>query len=86
MLRCELCSTCYTAVRIKYCSKSTSVIEVATMKNTDDFHYEEKPSRTTAKLTSFTVSKDEWDKGGHWYVHEEWIVHILWYAKRHVSG
>jgi len=29
----------YTAVRIKNCWKSTSVITVATMKNTDDFHY-----------------------------------------------
>jgi len=32
---CLLCSTCYTAVRIKNCLKSTSVIKVATMKNTD---------------------------------------------------
>jgi len=31
---CLLCSPCYTAVRIKNCSKSTSEIEVATMKNT----------------------------------------------------
>ena len=37
-LRCQLlvCSTHYTAF-----SKSTSAIKVATMKNTDDFHYEE---------------------------------------------
>jgi len=31
---CLLCSTRYTAVQIKNCSKSTSVIKVATMKNT----------------------------------------------------
>jgi len=31
---CLLCSPCYTAVWIKNCSKSTSVIKVATMKNT----------------------------------------------------
>ena len=31
------------------------------MKNTDDFHYEGKPLRTTAKSTSFAVSKDELD-------------------------
>jgi len=31
---CLLCSTCYTAVRIKNCSKSTSIIKLATMKNT----------------------------------------------------
>ena len=32
MLRCRLCSTCYTAVRIKNCSKSTFAIKVTTMK------------------------------------------------------
>ena len=31
------------------------------MKNTDDFCYEGKLSRATAKSTLFTVSKDEWD-------------------------
>ena len=31
-LRCRLCSTHYTAVRIKNCLKSTSAIEIATMK------------------------------------------------------
>jgi len=35
---CLLCSPCYTAVRIKNCSKSTSVITVATMKNTMVLH------------------------------------------------
>jgi len=33
---CKLCSTCYTAVRIKNCLKSTSVIKVVTMKTTDN--------------------------------------------------
>jgi len=36
-LLCQLCLTRYTAVRIKKCSKSTLVIKVATVKNTDDF-------------------------------------------------
>ena len=31
----QLCTTCFTAIQIKNCSKSTSVIKVATMKNTD---------------------------------------------------
>ena len=31
------------------------------MKNTDNFHYEEKPSRATDNLTTFAASKDEWD-------------------------
>ena len=38
-----------------------AAIKIATMKNTDDFRYEGKPSRATAKLTPFAVSKDEWD-------------------------
>ena len=59
-LCCRLCSTRYTAVRIKNCLKSTSAIEIATMKNTDDFFYEGKPSRATTKLTLLVVSKDEW--------------------------
>ena len=40
MLRCQLCSTHYTALRIKNCSKSTSAIKVATMKNMGDFRYD----------------------------------------------
>ena len=40
MLRCQLCSTRYTPVQINNCSKSTSAIKVATMKNMDDFRYE----------------------------------------------
>ena len=71
MLYCQLCSTHYTVVRIKNCSKSTSAIKVATMKNTDDFHYEGKPLRTTTKLTPFAVSQDEWDTKE---VHEKFIV------------
>ena len=61
MLRCQLCSTHNTALQIKNSSKSTSGIKVATMKNTDNFLYEGKPSRATAKSTLFIVSKEEWD-------------------------
>ena len=60
-LCCQLCSTLYTALRINNCSKSTSAIKIATMKNTDDFHFEGKPSHTTAKSTLFAVSNDEWN-------------------------
>ena len=60
MLRCRLCSTCYTAIRIKNCLKSTSAIKIATMKNTDCFRFKGKPSHATAKSTPFPVSKDEW--------------------------
>ena len=48
------------SITIKNCSKSDSEIKVATMKNTDNFHYEGKPSHAIPKLTPFTVSKDEW--------------------------
>ena len=36
-------------------------IIIATMKNTDDFCFEGKPSHACAKSTPFPVSKDEWD-------------------------
>ena len=38
-LLCQLFSTCYIIVQIKNCLRSTSVFKVATMANTDDFHY-----------------------------------------------
>ena len=85
-LRCRLCSTRYTAVRIKNCLKSTSAIKIATMKKTDDFRYEGKPSCATAKSTLFAVSKDEW------YTKEDTgksmknVLYALRYAKRHLSG
>ena len=44
------------------------------MKNTNDFHYEGKPSHATAKSTSFAVSEDEWDKMEDTGNHEECIV------------
>ena len=66
VLRCQLCSTLYTAVRIKNCLKSTSAIKVPTMKNMDNFRYDGKPSHATTKSTLFAVRKDEWDKKGYW--------------------
>ena len=83
-LRCWLCSTRYTAVRIKNCLKSTSVIRVATMKNTDNFHFEGKPSRATAKSTLFTVSKDEWDTKENTGKSMKNALCVLRYAKRHL--
>ena len=56
------------------------------MKNTDDFHFEGKPSRATAKSIPFSVSKDEWHT-------KEWTgmlmknaLYVLRYAERHLSG
>ena len=83
---CWLCSTRYTAVRIKISLKSTSVIKIATMKNTDHFRYEEKPSRAIAKSTFFAVSKDEWDTKESTGKSMKNALYILRYAKRHLSG
>ena len=85
-LRCRLCSTRYTAVQIKNCLKSTSTIEIAMMKNMDDFHFEGKPSRARAKLTPFPVSKDEWDTKEDTGTSMKNALHVLRYAKRHLSG
>ena len=83
-LRCQLCSTHYTALRIKNCLESTSAIKVA--KNMDDFCYEGKSSRTTAKSTPFTISKDEWDTKEDTGKSMKNALYILRYAKRHVSS
>ena len=80
MLHCQLCSTCYVALRIKNCSKSTSVIEVVTTKNTDTFCYEGKPSHATAKSTLFAVSKNEWDTKEDTGKSMKSALYILWYA------
>ena len=85
-LRCQLCSTRYTAVQMKNCLKSTSAIKIATMTNMDNFCYEGKPSCAIAKLTLFAVSKDEWDTKEDTGKSMKKALHILWYAKRHLSG
>ena len=55
------------------------------MKNMDDFHYKGKPSCAAAKLTSFAVSKDEWDTKEDTGKSMKNALYILWYAKRHLS-
>ena len=82
MLCCWICSTSYTAIRVKNYLKSTSANKIATMKNMDDFCYEGKPSHDTAKLALFAVSKDEWDIGKSMNN----ALHVLRYAKRHLLG
>ena len=83
MLYCQLCSTRYTAVQIKNCSKSTSAIKIATMKNTDNFRYE---GHATAKSTLFAVSKNERDTKEDTGKSMKNALYILWYAKRHLTG
>ena len=86
-LHCWPCSTCYTAVRINNinCSKSTSANRIITMKNTDDFRYEGKPSHATTKSTLFTVNKDEWDTKEDTGNSIKNALYMLQYAKRHLS-
>ena len=55
------------------------------MQNTDDFCYEGKPLHTTAKLTSFAVSKGEWDTKENTGKSMKNALYVLQYAKRHVS-
>ena len=56
------------------------------MTNTDNFHYEGKPSRAIAKLTLFAVSKDEWDTKEDTGKSTKSALYILQYVKRHLSG
>ena len=78
---CQQCSTHYT-LQIKNCSKSTSAIKVATLKNMEDFCYEGKPSRATAKSTLFAVSKDEWDTKEDTGKSMKNVLYVLRYVKR----
>ena len=86
MLRFRLCSTRYTATLIKNWLKDTSSIKIATMKNTDDFHFEGKPSRARTKSTPFPVSKDEWDTKEDTGKPMKNALYVPQYAKRHLSG
>ena len=56
------------------------------MKNTDDFHYKEKPSRATAKSTLFSVNKDEWDTKEDTRKCMKNALYVLWYAKKTPFG
>jgi len=65
-----LCSTCYTAVQINNCLKRISAIKITTMKITNDFSYEWKPSCAYHKIGTFH-GEQRWmgHKGGHWWMH-----------------
>ena len=69
----------YIAVRIKNGLKSTCI---ATMKNTDDFCYTKEAIMCNHQITLFTISKNEWNTKEV----PENAFHVLWYAKRHLSG
>ena len=63
------------------CLKSTSVIKVATMKNTDNFCY---AKEAIACNHQFTVSKDEWNTKEGTGKSMKNALHVLQYAKRHL--
>jgi len=52
-LLCQLYLTRDTAVQIKNCLKGTSVIKVATMENTDDFHYAKEAIMYNHQINAF---------------------------------
>ena len=54
--------------------------------NTNDFHFEGKLLHATAKSTSFTVSKDEWDTKEDTGKSMKNALYVLQYAKRHHLG
>ena len=76
ILHCQL-------ITQQYCSKSPSVIKVATVKNTDDFCYAKK---ATTKLTPFAVSKDVWNTNKDTGKSMKNVLYVLRYAKRCQSG
>ena len=71
---------------IRNCSKSISVIKTGTMKNTDNFGYEGKPSHVIVQSTLFAASKNEWDTKKDTGKSMKNALYVLWYAKRHLSG
>ena len=87
-LHCQLCSTRYTALQIKNCSKSTSAIKAATMKNMDDFRYEGKPSYATTKPPNRHLFLSAKMNGTQrrTLVPMKNALYVLRYAKSHVSG
>jgi len=80
-LLCQLFSTCYTAVRIKNCLKSTSVIKVATMENTDDFSYAKEAIMCNHQINAFTVSKDKRSAKVDTGKSQKNALDVLWYTK-----
>jgi len=64
-LSCQLCLTRYTAVRIKNCLKSTSVIKVPTMKNTEDFRYAKEAIMCNRQISAFHSQQRWMEHKGH---------------------
>ena len=78
-LVCQL----FNLLHSKNCLKSTSVIRVA---NGQFLITQRKPSHATTKLMLFTTGKDEWNTKEDTGKSLKNALHILQYAKRHLSG
>jgi len=66
--------------------KNTSVIKVATMKNTDDFHYAKEAIMCNNQIIAFHCQQDEWNTKEDTGKSLNNTLHKLPYAKRHLSG
>jgi len=72
----------YTAVQIKNCSKSTSVIKITSIKNMDNFQYAMKAIMQYCQIESFVVSKDKWYTKEGMGKSMKSALYVLRYAKR----
>jgi len=77
-------STQYAAVWINNCLKRISAIKVATMKITDDFHYD--IMYLPQKSTLFVESKDKWDTKEGTGKSMKNALYVQWCGKRHLLG
>ena len=85
-LCCWLCSTCYTAVRIKNCLKSTSAIKNSHYEKYERFTLQWETIMCYHQIDTFTVSKDEWDTKEDTGKSMKNALYVLRYAKRHPLG
>ena len=85
-LRCRLCSTPLHSSTNQELFEKHLCNRNSHDENTDDFRFKGKPSRARAKSTPFPVSKDEWDTKEDTGKAMNNALHVLRYAKRHLSG
>ena len=76
MVRCQLCSTCYTALWIKNSSKSTSVI---TMKILDNFCYKKEAIMCNRTIVAFCCQQ-------RWMEHKSKTMVSPWQMHRTYFG
>jgi len=82
-IHCALSSTMFNPLHSKNCLKRTPAIKVATMKFTNNLHYERKPYSSHAyhKNQHFLMSAKTKEENGK---SEKNTWYVLWYANRHL--